>query len=185
MMGITHALVGLLLTLPVVVLAPAFATPAAIGAVLGGFLPDADLFGGVHRRTLHFPVAGPVAGVLAGLVAIVVPSSATVGLAFALLAAGVHAATDALGAGEELRPWERTNPNAVYDHVRGRWLRARYLVPYDGSPRDLAFTVVCALPVAAVYEGPIRWLVAGLVVLAAVYTLLRKRLVLHFERIVD
>jgi hypothetical protein len=183
-MGITHALVGLLLATPVAVLAPAYATPAAVGALVGGFLPDADLFVGVHRRTLHFPVAGPVSGALAGLVAVVEPSDATVGLAFALLTAGVHAASDALGAGEELRPWERTNPNAVYDHVRGRWLRARYLVPYDGSPRDLLATVVCAVPVAAVYEGPVRWLVGGLVALAAVYTLLRKRLVVHFERLV-
>jgi hypothetical protein len=185
MMGITHALVGLLFTLPVALLAPAFATPAAVGAVVGGFLPDADLFGGVHRRTLHFPVAGPVAAILAGVVALVAPSPVTVSLAFALLSAGVHAASDALGAGEELRPWERTNPNAVYDHVRGRWLRARYLIPYDGSPRDLAVTVVCAVPVAAVYDGPVRWFVVGLVVVAVVYTLLRKRLVVHFERIVD
>lgn len=184
MMGITHALVGLLFTVPVVVLAPALATPAAVGAVVGGFLPDADLFGGVHRRTLHFPVAGPVAAALAGLVAVIAPSPVTVGLASGLLSAGVHAASDVLGAGEELRPWERTNPNAVYDHVRGRWLRARYLVPYDGSPRDLAITVVCAVPAVAVYDGPVRWLVIGMVVLAAVYTLLRKRLPVHFERFV-
>ena len=185
MMGITHALVGLLFTLPVALLAPAFATPAAVGAVVGGFLPDADLFGGVHRRTLHFPVAGPVAAALAGVVALVAPSPVTVSLAFALLSAGFHAASDALGAGEELRPWERTNPNAVYDHVRGRWLQARYLIPYDGSPRDLAVTVACAVPVVAVYDGPVRWLVVGLVVVAAVYTLLRKRLVVYFERMVD
>lgn len=185
MMGVTHALVGLVLAVPVALLAPAFATPAAVGALVGGFLPDVDLFVGVHRRTLHFPVAGPVAGVLAGLVAVAVPSAASVAVAFVLLSAGVHAATDALGAGEELRPWERTNPNAVYDHVRGRWLRARYLVPYDGSPRDLLLTVVCAVPVVLVFDGPVRWVVVGLVALAAVYTLLRERLVVHFERFVD
>ena len=184
MMGITHALVGLALAVPVALSAPAFATPAAVGAIVGGFLPDADLFFGVHRRTLHFPVAGPVAGALAGLVAVVVPSATTVAVAFALVSAGVHAASDTLGAGEELRPWERTNPNAVYDHVRGRWLRAQYLVPYDGSPQDLAVTVVCAVPVVLVFDGPVRWIVVGLVALAAVYTLLRKRLVAHFERFV-
>jgi hypothetical protein len=184
MMGVTHALVGLLFAVPVALFAPAFAVPAAVGAIVGGFLPDLDLFAGVHRRTLHFPVAGPVAGVLAGVLAIVAPSTVTVALALCLLSAGVHAATDALGAGEELRPWERTNPNAVYDHVRGRWLRARYVVPYDGSPRDLLLAGVCALPVVAVYDGPVRWLVVAGLGLAVAYGLLRKRLVVHFERFV-
>lgn len=184
MMVVTHVLVGLLLAVPVALGAPAHAAPAAIGAIVGGFLPDVDLLVGRHRRTLHFPVAGPVAGLAAGLVALAAPSDLSVGVALALLSAGVHAASDALGAGEELRPWERTNPDAVYDHVRGRWVRARYLVPYDGSPRDLLLAVACALPVAAAWDGAIRWLVAGLVAVAAVYALLRKRLVPHFERLV-
>ena len=111
-----------------------------------------------------------------------VPSPVTVGVAAALAAAALHAASDRLGAGEELRPWERTNTDAVYDHVRGRWLTARYVVPYDGSPRDLLATVALAVPVVLAYDGPVRWLVAGLVAIAAAYTLLRRRLVPYFER---
>ena len=184
MMVVTHVLVGLLLAVPVAVVAPAYATPAALGAVVGGLAPDLDLLVYEHRRTLHFPTAGLVAAGVALVVAAVAPSAVSVAVAVALLAAGVHAASDALGAGEELRPWDRTNPHAVYDHVRGRWLRARYLIPYDGSPRDLLLTVVCAVPVVAIYDEPIRWLTGALVAVAAVYTLLRKRLVVHFERIV-
>jgi hypothetical protein len=128
MMAITHAMVGMLLAIPVAVVAPEFALAAATGGLLGGVVPDLDLFVGVHRRTLHFPVAGPVIGGGACLVAVASPSTLTVGAAVFLLSAGLHASTDVLGAGEELRPWERTNPFAVYDHVRGRWLRARYLI---------------------------------------------------------
>jgi hypothetical protein len=182
MMVVTHVLVGLLLAAAIAVTAPAYATPAAVGAVVGGLAPDLDLFYGTHRRTLHFPVAGSVLAGVAVAVAVVAPSPLSVGAAVAFLAAAIHAASDALGAGEELRPWERTNPNAVYDHVRGRWIGARYLVPYDGSPHDLLVTVVCAVPVATVYGGPVRWLVAALLVVAATYTLARKRVVTYFER---
>lgn len=185
MMAVTHVLVGLLLAAPVVVVAPEYATVAGIGAVVGAVLPDIDLFVGVHRRTLHYPVAGPVAGVVAGIVASLSPSPATVGLALGLLAAGVHAASDVLGAGEELRPWERTNPYAVYDHVNGRWLRARYLVPYDGAPRDLLVCLVCAVPALFVFRGSFHWLLAALLAVAVVYTALRRRLVPTFEAMLE
>lgn len=185
MMAVTHVLVGLLLAAPVAVVAPEYAMVAGVGAAVGGVVPDIDLFVGVHRRTLHYPVAGPAVGAVAGLVALALPSPATVGVAFALLSAGVHAATDVLGAGEELRPWERTNPYAVYDHVHGRWLRARYLVPYDGAPRDLLVTLVCAVPVLLVFRGSFRWLLGALLVVAVVYTALRRRLVPRFEALLE
>jgi hypothetical protein len=97
---------------------------------------------------------------------------------------GTHSASDALGAGEELRPWERTNTDAVYDHVNRRWWQARYVVPYDGSPRDLLVAVAASLPVFAVYDGPVRLVLGVLLAVAAVYTLLRRRLVPYFERVV-
>ncbi|WP_373188997.1 metal-dependent hydrolase [Halolamina sp.] len=185
MMAITHVLVGLLLAVPVALVAPEYATAAGVGAIVGGIIPDLDLFAGVHRKTLHYPVAGPVVGVAAGVVAVVAPSPVTVGIALALLSAGVHATTDIFGAGEELRPWERTNPYAVYDHVNGRWLRARYLVPYDGAPRDLLVALLCAVPVALTFRGEFRWLLAGLLLVAVVYTALRRRLVPHFEAMLE
>lgn len=184
MMAVTHGMLGLLLAVPVALVAPEFAVAAATGGLVGGTIPDLDLFVGIHRRTLHFPVAGPPIGAAACLVALASPSSLTIALAVGLLSAGVHATTDVLGAGEELRPWERTNPYAVYDHVRGRWLRAQYVIRYDGAPEDLAVAVALAIPVIAVY-GDLRWLIAGLLVVGTAYALTRKRLVPHFEQLLE
>lgn len=184
MMVVTHVAIGLAVTLPLTLLAPWAAGPVAAGALVGGAVPDADLLVGTHRRTLHFPALGPLAATPALALAVVTPTPATVGLAAALVAAGVHAATDVLGAGEELRPWERTNTNAVYCHLCRRWLRARYVIRYDGSPEDLLLAVAAAIPALIVHDGPVRWLLAGLLVLATAYTALRKRLVPYFSRIV-
>lgn len=183
-MVITHVAVALLFAVPVALLDPGLAGAAAVGAFVGGALPDLDLFVGVHRRTLHFPVVGPALAVPAVGVALFVPTPPTVGVALAVVGFGVHSASDALGAGEELRPWERTSTDAVYDHVTRRWWQARYVVPYDGSPRDLLLAVAASLPVLAVYDGPVRPVLAGLLAVAAVYTLLRRRLVPYFERVV-
>ncbi|WP_435183301.1 metal-dependent hydrolase [Halobellus sp. EA9] len=175
MMVTTHVAAGLLLATPVALLAPEFALPAAAGAVLGGVVPDLDLFVGTHRKTLHFPVYYSVAGVVAGVAAVLAPGPLTVAVALCLLTAGIHSASDWLGAGDELRPWERTSQRAVFLHPRRRWLRPRYLVRYDGAPEDLVLTVVLATPAALAFEGWPRALVVGGVALAAAYTLVRKR----------
>jgi hypothetical protein len=176
MMVTTHVAAGLLLAVPVAAVAPHLAVPAAIGAVLGGLVPDLDLLVGVHRRTLHFPVYYSALGVVAALAAAVAPGPLTVGLALFLLAAGLHSASDWLGAGEEMRPWERTSDRAVFLHPRRRWLRPRYVVRYDGAPEDFLLTAVLAVPAAATFDGWLRALAVGGVLLAAAYTLVRKRI---------
>ena len=184
MMVVTHVTVALALTVPVALFEPQLAAATAPAAVVGGLLPDLDLVVGTHRRTLHFPVVGPALAVLAVGVAAAVPTTLTVAVAVALLGFGVHGASDALGAGEELRPWRRTNTDAVYDHVAGRWWQARYVIPYDGSPEDLLVAVVAGAPVLVAYDGPIRWLVAVSLGVAAAYTAFRRRLPPYFERLV-
>lgn len=184
MMVVTHVAIALLFAVPVALFEPGLAGPAALGAFVGGSLPDLDLFVGEHRRTLHFPVVGPALAVPAAGIALSITTPLTVALALALVGLGAHSASDALGAGEELRPWERTNTNAVYDHVNRRWWRARYVVPYDGSPRDLLLAAAASGPVLVVYDGPVRWVLGTLLCVAAVYALLRRRLVPYFERIV-
>lgn len=182
-MIITHVAVALAFAIPVALVAPEFATAAAVGAVVGGSFPDLDLFVGEHRRTLHFPVVGLALTIPGVVLALLVPTSFTVGLALALVGFGVHSASDVLGAGEELRPWERTNTNAVYDHASGYWWQARYVFPYDGSPQDLGLAIATGVPVLLVYDGPIRLGLGAVLGVAAVYAVLRRRLVPYFERI--
>lgn len=185
MMAPTHVLTGLALAAAVATVDPTYATAAAVGGAIGGAAPDVDLFVGEHRRTLHVPLLGFVPAVPAAAIALARPSTLTVAVALAFVAVAVHSLSDALGAGEELRPWERTNPNAVYCHALERWFRARYVVPYDGAPRDFLLSAALAVPVLAVYTGPVRWLTVALVVGGGIYAALRKHLPRYFEPIVE
>lgn len=175
MMAPTHIVAGMALALPLVPLAPALAPAAALGGALGGVLPDLDMFVGEHRRTLHFPVAAWPLAALAGAGASLSPTPLSVGLAFAVLALAVHSVSDLLGAGPEMRPWERSNADAVYNHVQGRWHSARYLVRYDGAPEDLFVTLACAAPGVLLFQGPPRWVALGAVAVAVPYTTFRKQ----------
>jgi len=175
-MAFTHVAAGLLFASAVAAVAPAYAVPAAAGAAAGGLLPDLDLLVGSHRRTLHFPVLYWLPAALFGAVALLAPSAPAVFLALTALTAGVHAVSDAAGAADELRPWERTSTNGVYLHVARRWVEPRYWVRYDGAPEDLLLAVVLAAPALVVYDPPVRTLVGAMLVLAAGYALVRKRI---------
>lgn len=176
MMLTTHAATGLALAVPVAYLAPELAPAAALGAIAGGAFPDLDLLVGRHRRTLHFPVYYWPPAILVAAVAAVRPSPLAVAAALALLAAAAHSVVDLFGAGTELRPWERTSAEAVYLHVRGRWLAPRYWVRYDGAPEDLLLTAVLSVPGLVLYGPTVRRLTLGMIAVAAVYVLVRKRL---------
>ncbi|MFC6811755.1 metal-dependent hydrolase, partial [Natrialbaceae archaeon GCM10025810] len=104
MMATTHAFAGMALALPVLATAPEFAPAAFVAGLVGGLVPDLDLYAG-HRKTLHYPVYAPIAAVLAVAMALLAPSTATVALAVGLAAAALHAVTDVAGGGLELRPW--------------------------------------------------------------------------------
>jgi hypothetical protein len=176
MMATTHALAGFTLGAATLAVAPELAPVAMAAGFAGGVFPDLDLYG-AHRKTLHFPVYYSVAGAVALAAAIVVPTAATVALAFFLLAAALHAVTDALGGGLELRPWEGTSEEAVYSHFHGRWLRPRRLVAYDGSPGDLALASVLAVPALLVVDSaPLAALVTVTVAVSLGYAVVRKRL---------
>jgi membrane-bound metal-dependent hydrolase YbcI (DUF457 family) len=185
MMVITHVLVGLAFASALTVAVPTAAFPAAVGGIVGGLFPDLDLLVGRHRKTLHFPVLGLVPATLGIVAALVAPGPVTYGLAVGGVAFVAHAASDALGGGRELRPWERTNTSAVYDHARGRWLAARYVVPYDGHPRDLLVSALLAVPVVLVYDGAVQWLTLCLLLIAPVYVAIRKRVPEYVKPIVE
>lgn len=184
MMLPTHAVVGLALAAPLVVLAPELAPAALVGALLGSVLPDLDMYAG-HRRTLHYP-SGYAIGAAAVVAAIVVvevagvaaamTSPLAVGLAFLLVGAAVHCRMDRYGGGLELRPWEGNSDRAVYDHVKGRWLAPKRWLRYDGAPEDFLLSVGVGLPLLAVLDGPFPWVVLAALLVGGSYALLRRRL---------
>jgi hypothetical protein len=175
MMATTHGLAGLLVGAVFALLVPGETTLLLAAGFAGGLVPDLDLYWG-HRKTLHFPVYGAVAALAAVAISLVNPSLTTVTLATFLTAAAVHAASDVLGGGLELRPWQAGSERAVYSHFHGRWLEPRRLVPYDGSPHDLVLVLTLGVPALAITSGPLQILIAGVLVISATYTLLRKRL---------
>jgi len=175
MMLPTHALSGMLLALPVAVLAPEQAGVALATGLVGGVLPDLDLYAG-HRKTLHYPVGYSLLAGVAALAVVVAPSPATVGAALLFAAAASHSLLDALGGGLELRPWEATDDRAVYDHLRGRWIAPRRWVRYDGAPEDLLLSVGLAVPLWLHVDGPFRRVVAAALVVAVVYAVTRRAL---------
>ncbi len=175
MMVTTHAVVGATVGVGVGLLAPEYATAAAAGGFVGGVFPDLDLLVGDHRRSLHFPVYYWLVALPAAAVAAVAPGPATVGAAVALVAAAGHSASDALGAGDELRPWEATTDDAVYFHWHGRWIRARRWVRYDGAPADAALTAAFATPGIVAVGGRVGAACVVCVAVGVVYALVRKR----------
>lgn len=185
MMSPTHIVAGPVLAIPVLILAPEFAVVAALAAICGGILPDLDLLIGEHRKTLHFPVRYwiPTAPALVG--AVIVPGPLTIGAAMFFLSAAVHSVVDVFGGGYELKPWEARSDRGVYLHRGQRWLRPKRWIRYDGSPEDAGMTVLLAIPGLLWYDGPVRTAVAGALVVAVVYALLRKQLPQYLEPIVS
>ncbi|GAB6861667.1 metal-dependent hydrolase [Haloplanus litoreus] len=176
MMATTHAAVGLLLALPLTVVAPELAPAAALAAMAGGVFPDLDLVAGVHRKTLHFPDYYWLGAIPALVAASLAPGFATIAAAWFLLSAAVHSVSDAFGAGTEPRPWERTSAQAVYLHSRSRWLAPRYWVRYDGAPEDYLLTVLLLAPGLFVFGPTVRRVALGFIAVGGAYTLVRKRL---------
>ncbi|ELY53266.1 hypothetical protein C493_14588 [Natronolimnohabitans innermongolicus JCM 12255] len=175
-MATTHVFAGLAVVAPVAAVYPEFGTALAVGAILGGLAPDFDLVA-VHRRTFHFPLLGGAVALPAVGLTVLVPSSLTAALAAVAVAAWVHAASDALGGGPEMDPWNDRTERAVYDHVRGRWIRPRRWIRYDGAPEDAALAVALAIPALLVFDGWIAGLVIGGIALSLAYAALRRRLI--------
>lgn len=175
-MATTHVFVGLALVVPAALAVPEFATPLAVGAILGGVAPDLDIVFD-HRRTLHFPVTAGVLAVPAVGVALVVPSVLSVAGAAFLVATWIHALSDAAGGGPDFDPWTNPTEKGVYDHVNGRWIRPRRWIRYDGAPEDAVLAVALAVPALVVFDGWIQTVVVAGVVISLGYALIRRRMV--------
>ncbi|MDZ5809877.1 metal-dependent hydrolase [Halorubrum sp. AD140] len=175
MMLPTHVLAGMLLAAPLVRVAPELATVGFVAGFLGGLFPDLDMYTG-HRKALHYPVYYSASAGVALVVALAAPSAVTVAAALFLLGAALHSASDMYGGGLELRPWEGNSDRAVYDHYRKRWVAPRPGVRYDGAAEDLALSVGLSLPLLYLLGGRLRLLVVGTLLVAVVYTALRRHL---------
>lgn len=176
MMVTTHAFLGLAVASSMVLIAPEFSAAAAVGAIAGGVFPDLDLLF-KHRRTFHFPTYYSVLSLLSLPIILLFTSDLTVLGFFFLLSASLHSISDVIGGGLELKPWEGKSDRAVYLHYRGRWLKPRRWIRYDGAPEDFVLASVLALPSFYLYGGVVRNVVVLGVLLSLFYTLLRKKMV--------
>jgi hypothetical protein len=180
MIAVTHALLGLALaTLSLPVLSAFASAPVVLAAAfVGSLLPDLDIVA-EHRRTLHFPVAAPVLAGVVGVVAVVAESAIGALAAVALGAAGLHALSDVFGGSPETEPWNPTSDIAVFNHVLGRWHRARRYVRYSRAPENfgLALCFGCTTVLAPGTGARVDGLVAVVLVVSGCYTLGRKRLI--------
>jgi hypothetical protein len=175
MMTTTHALFGASLGAATAVVAPALTPAAVVVGFLGGALPDADLLG-THRRSTHFPVYGTAIAVpFVGVAALAGTGWATL-LAVFVAAAASHSLMDAFGGGVELRPWEATSEQGVYNHAGGYWVRPRRWVRYAGAPEDFALAAGVALPAIAVTTGRLRAGLLAVVVVSGLFASVRRRL---------
>lgn len=175
MMLPTHVLVGLVVAAPVALLVPEAATTVLFAGLIGGVLPDLDLYAG-HRRSLHYPSGYTLAAVPALAGAVLVGTPLLVGLAVLLVAATLHCRMDRYGGGLELRPWEGRSERAVYDHVRGRWRQPKRWVRYDGAPEDVLMLCGLAGVLWFVLDSPFTGIVAVTLLAGVGYGLLRRRL---------
>jgi hypothetical protein len=173
MMLPTHALAGLLLAAPLLVIAPELAGIGLLSGLLGGVWPDLDLYTG-HRKTLHYPVYYSLLAAVAVPVAVFFGTVPTVAVACFFSAAALHSVADVFGGGLELRPWEGTSDRAVYSHYHGRWIAPLRLVRYDGAPEDLLLSMAIALPLFVVLHGGFEFLLVGMLAIAVAYTLVRR-----------
>lgn len=173
MMLPTHVLGGMTLALSVAFVAPEFAGVALVAGLLGGVLPDLDMYVG-HRKSLHYPVYYSVLALPSLAIAGLYPSVPTIFVAFLLAGAAVHSLADIFGSGLELRPWEATSNRAVYDHYRGRWIPPRRWIRYDGSPRDLLVSLALAVPLLLALDGLLHRVVLVTLAVAVVYAGVRR-----------
>lgn len=175
MMLPTHVLGGMALALSVAFFAPEFAGVALVAGLLGGILPDLDMYVG-HRKSLHYPVYYSILALPVLVIAGLFPSVLTIFTAFLLVGASVHSVTDIFGSGLELRPWEATSDRAVYNHYHNQWIAPRRWIHYDGSPGDLLVSITLAVPLLIALGGLLRQVVIMTLAVAIVYTAIRRLL---------
>lgn len=139
-------------------------------SALGAVFPDLDMFM-EHRKTFHRPfqfilLSIPLFAALTYSPLFLIP-------AVFLLEASVHSFMDVLCNGKTMRPWKVKDDRAVYNHLKGEWIRPLRFF-YDGSPIDLAVSLSTAALITFFYG--LKPEVVAVTSLSVLYTLGRKKI---------
>ena len=179
MMALTHGFMSLALATLVLPVVSEYVAPPLVfaAAVVGGVLPDLDVLAR-HRRTLHSPVLLPVLACCSLALFFLLGGPALLLVGIFVGAAGLHALVDVLGGSAERAPWDPVTEFGVYNHVLRRWHRPRRLVRYSGAPEDflLGAGFAFAATLSPWTTPAVDLVVVGLLGVAGVYTLARRRL---------
>jgi len=152
MMLPTHALSGMIISLPLFYLKPELAYIGLIAGLIGSVFPDADMYWG-HRKTLHYPVYYSVIALVSITTFLIYTTPVTLAISFFLIGCTIHTLSDILTAGLELKPWKQQSKKAVYNHYSKEWIEPRHIIAYDGSKGDLVILLCLAIPLLFVV-GP-------------------------------
>lgn len=172
MMFSTHILAGATLGLLASFLSPSMVPVAVLAGMIGGLLPDIDMFF-EHRKTTHRPFQ------YLALVAVFSVAFFFQGGAYLLFAAfllgsmTLHSFMEIFSNGKTMRPKKETDDRAVYNHFAGNWIEPRRTV-IDASFRDLLCTVVFSIPV--LIHGAHFYLTSAVLAWGIVYFLMADRL---------
>jgi hypothetical protein len=139
-------------------------------SALGAVFPDLDMFF-EHRKTFHRPFQFLILSVVMFSVFSFSPLLLVPAVFF--LEASVHSFMDVMCNGKTMRPWMVEDERAVYDHVRGKWIRPLRFF-YDGSPLDLFLSFSATAMITVLYG--FRPEVIFTAFLSLLYTLERKRI---------
>jgi uncharacterized membrane protein YsdA (DUF1294 family) len=144
MMFSTHILAGGTLGLLANFFAPQLVPFAVLGGMIGGFLPDVDMFA-EHRKTGHRPFQYLILTALLFAAAYIQTSSVLIFASFLFASMTLHGFMEIYSNGKTMRPTEEKDDRAVYNHITGNWIEPRRWV-LCSSKEDLALMLVVAAP---------------------------------------
>jgi hypothetical protein len=162
MMAPTHVAVSLLIYL---VVEPALGTAAFLPALIGGLIPDVDMFQD-HRKDAHYPV----------LYSFIATALFSVDFRLAsvfFLSAALHCIMEI--AGNDADHFTDKDKGAVYDHIRQEWIPGRKIIRIDGGNRDLTLLAVLSIPLLVYGESIVRALTVISLITGIAYNRIRDR----------
>lgn len=197
MMLPTHILVSLCFSLLFIYINPVnpvYATELLIAAIIGGIIPDLDMFIGQHRKTLHnIPLyIGLILLSLIGVINTYITEILNeyifiIGLIIGLGAIG-HILSDILGSGLEKKPWEKTSNHCVYNHFTKSWIAPTHIFGHDGSIRDLSLLLILSTIIIFIQPSQlipfIHIIIYISIFIGFSYTVIRKKLPQLEEKLV-